>query len=91
MARNAKMERCKVFILAGGEGTRLRPLTLTRPKSMIPLGPKPVIEHLINQLSKLGFTDLVITVNYLKEQVMHYIGDGSRFGVKVNYEKFLLD
>lgn len=85
MERNAKMERCKVFILAGGEGTRLRPLTLTRPKSMIPLGQKPVIENLITQISKSGFTSLVITLNYLKEQVMHYIGDGSRLGVKVDY------
>ncbi|UCH37750.1 MAG: nucleotidyltransferase family protein, partial [Candidatus Bathyarchaeota archaeon] len=79
------MELSKVFILAGGEGTRLRPLTLTRPKSMIPLGPKPVIEHLISQITQSGFSEFIITVGHQKEQVMHHLGDGSHFGVTVNY------
>lgn len=73
------------MILAGGEGTRLRPLTLTRPKPMLPLGSRPVIDYLVSHLSKTGFDEIFITLNYLKEQMMHYLGDGSRFGVKINY------
>ncbi len=83
--RVRRTNTCKVVILAGGEGVRLRPLTFTRPKSLIPLGRKPVIEHLITQLSRSGFTDFVLTVNYLKEQIMYYIGSGSRFNIKVEY------
>ena len=79
------MSTCKVVILAGGEGTRLRPLTLTRPKSMIPLGTKPIIEHLTTQLVKCRFHDLVITLNYHKEQLIHFIGDGSKLGVQAEY------
>lgn len=79
------LELSKVFILAGGKGTRLHPLTLTRHKSMIPLGSKPVIEHLITQISQSGFTEFIITVGHQKEQVMHHINDGSGFGITVDY------
>jgi mannose-1-phosphate guanylyltransferase/phosphomannomutase len=75
----------KVVILAGGEGTRLRPLTLTTPKSMLPVGSKPAIDHLVRHVAASGFNDLIITVNYLKEQIMHYLSDGSKFGVKICY------
>jgi len=75
----------KAVVLAGGEGTRLRPLTLTRPKSMLPLGPAPVIEHLIKQLVKCGFEEIILTVGYLSDQVRSYLGDGSKLGVKIHY------
>lgn len=79
------MTACKVVILAGGEGVRFQPLTLTRPKAMIPLGTKPVIEHLTSQIVKCRFRNLIITLNYQKEQLMHFIGDGSKLGVQVEY------
>ena len=75
----------KAVVLAGGEGTRLRPLTLTRPKPMLPLGPAPVIEHLIKQLAKCGFDEVILTLGYLSEQVRSYLGDGSKLGVKIHY------
>ena len=75
----------KAVVLAGGEGTRLRPLTLTRPKSMLPLGPAPVIEHLIKHLAKCGFGEVILTVGYLSDQVRSYLGDGSKLGVKIHY------
>lgn len=75
----------KAVVLAGGEGTRLRPLTLTRPKSMLPLGPAPVIEHLIKHLSKCGFSEVILTLGYLNEQVRRYLGDGSKLGVNIHY------
>ena len=75
----------KAVILAGGEGTRLRPLTFTRPKPMLPLGPNPIIHYVLSHLSRNGFKDLIIIPGYLKDQIMGYVGDGSNFGVRVTY------
>ena len=57
----------KAVILAGGYGTRLRPLTLTRPKSMLPLAGKPILQHIIEFLVKYGFDEIFITTNYMRE------------------------
>lgn len=84
MNTGGKMSK-KVVILCGGKGTRLRPYTYTIPKPMLPLGRKPILEYVINHLKSHGFTDLLLTVGYLKERIMEYFGDGSRFGVKLTY------
>ncbi len=84
-SRKRQRDSCTVVILAGGEGTRLRPLTLTRPKAMMPLGSKPVIDYIIRETAKSGFTDFIVTVNYEKEQVMRYLGRGTKLGVKIDY------
>ncbi|PWT76778.1 MAG: hypothetical protein C5B60_03700 [Chloroflexi bacterium] len=75
----------KAVILAGGEGTRLRPLTFTRPKPMLPLGPNPIIYYVLSYLRKHGFDQVIIIPGYLKDQVMGYVGDGSNFGIHVTY------
>ena len=75
----------KVAILCGGKGTRLRPYTYSVPKPMLPLGKKPILEFVINNLKHHGFKDLIITLGYRKEQIMDYFGDGSKFGVKMKY------
>ena len=75
----------KTVVLAGGEGTRLRPLTFTRPKPMLPLGPNPIIHYVLSHLSRNGFKDLIIIPGYLKDQIMGYVGDGSHFGVRITY------
>ncbi|WXG47677.1 MAG: NDP-sugar synthase [Candidatus Atabeyarchaeum deiterrae] len=75
------------MILAGGFGTRLRPLTYSRPKSILPVGPKPVLQYLIESLSKQGFDEIVITANYLREQIENYFGNGSKFGVSLRYPR----
>lgn len=75
----------KVVILAGGKGMRLRPLTKNTQKAMLPVGSKPAIEHLVTGISKQGFNDIIITVNYLKEQIINHLSDGARLGVKINY------
>lgn len=75
----------KAIICCGGMGTRLRPLTYTTPKPMLPLGNKPILEYVIRHLKRHGFTDLYLTVGYLKEQIMDYFGNGSKFGVKIQY------
>lgn len=75
----------KAIIMAGGEGTRLRPLTSNRPKPMIPIINKPVIEHAVNLLRKQGITDIVISLFYRPENVQNYFGDGSEWDVSITY------
>jgi len=75
----------KAVILAGGLGTRLRPLTDKKPKPMLPLGKKPLLEHLIKWIKKNGVKDIVLCVSYLHETIEKYFEDGSKFGVKIEY------
>ena len=66
----------KAVILAGGEGSRLRPLTLGRPKPMTPLFGKPVLGHILDLLRRHGITDIAVTLRYLPAVVTDYFGDG---------------
>jgi NDP-sugar pyrophosphorylase family protein len=75
----------KAMILAGGMGTRLRPLTFSIPKPLLPVGEKPILQKLIEQLRDAGITDLVLATGYQAELVRAFVGDGSKFGVSVNY------
>jgi len=75
----------KAVILAGGLGTRLRPLTNKIPKPMLPLGKKPLLEHLIKWIKKNGVKDIVLCVSYLHETIEKYFGDGSKFGMNIEY------
>jgi mannose-1-phosphate guanylyltransferase/phosphomannomutase len=75
----------KAIIMAGGEGTRLRPLTCTRPKPMVYLANKPVMTHGIELLKKHGITQIGVTVQYLSSQIINYYGDGSEYGVNLRY------
>ena len=71
--------------MAGGEGTRLRPLTSNVPKPMLPLANVPMMEHIVDLLRRHGITDIVVTVAYLANAVRTYFGDGSEFGVRMVY------
>lgn len=75
----------KAVIMAGGEGTRLRPLTSNAPKPMLPLVNRPMMEHIVNLLRRHGFDDIVVTVAFLANAIRNYFGDGSEFGVKMVY------
>ena len=75
----------KAVILAGGEGTRLRPLTSNQPKPMMPLVNRPLMEHVVTLLARHGFDDVVVTVAYLANQIRDYFGDGSDFGLRMRY------
>jgi mannose-1-phosphate guanylyltransferase/phosphomannomutase len=75
----------KAVILAGGEGTRLRPLTSNQPKPMMPLVNRPMMEYVVTLLAKHGFDDVVVTVAYLANQIRDYFGDGSDFGIRMRY------
>lgn len=75
----------KAVIMAGGKGTRIQSVAADIPKPMIRIQDKPVLEHEILCLKNQGFTDLIITVSHLGSIIMDYFGDGSRFGVKIEY------
>lgn len=75
----------KAIILTAGEGTRMRPLTTTRPKTMLITGGKPLIQYNIESLRDAGIKDITLVVGYKKEVIEEYFGDGSKFGVNINY------
>ncbi|PGZ98811.1 nucleotidyltransferase [Bacillus pseudomycoides] len=75
----------KGVILAGGKGTRLRPLTCNLPKPMLPLLQKPVMEYSIELLKQHGIREIAITVQYMSSVIQNYFGDGSKWGVKLYY------
>ncbi|HVJ96874.1 MAG TPA: sugar phosphate nucleotidyltransferase [Acidimicrobiia bacterium] len=75
----------KAVILAGGEGTRLRPLTSNQPKPMMPIANAPMMEHIVKLLANNGFDDIVVTVAFLANHIRNYFGDGSEFGVRMRY------
>lgn len=77
--------RKQVAILAGGLGTRLRPLTEKFPKPMVPVAGEPFLHWQILDLKEQGYTDIVLLVSYLGEQIQKYFGDGSKWGVAISY------
>lgn len=75
----------QAVIMAGGYGTRLRPLTNELPKPMVPIINKPIIVYIIELLKSHGITDIILTLGYKPEVIMDYLGDGKEFGVKLTY------
>src|SRR5688500_2822853 len=71
--------------MAGGEGTRLRPLTSNAPQPMLHLATRPMMEHIVQLLQKHGFDDIVVTVAFMANNIRSYFGDGSDFGVRIVY------
>ena len=77
----------KAMILAAGKGTRLRPLTEHTPKPLLLVGGKPLIIHHLTRLASAGFSEIVINVAYLGKQIIEALGDGSKWGVKLEYSQ----
>ena len=75
----------KAVIMAGGEGTRLRPLTSNVPKPMMPLANRPMMEHIIDLLKRHGFDEVVVTVAFMANHIRNWFGDGSDFGIRMVY------
>ena len=71
--------------MAGGEGTRLRPLTYNQPKPMIPMANRALMEHAVALLKRHGFTDVVVTVGFQANAIQNYFGSGAEFGVRMVY------
>ena len=77
----------KALILAGGEGSRLRPWTFSVPKPLLPIGEKPILEIIINRLKEFGFKEFILSVGYRGELIVSYFQDGQKLGVKIDYIK----
>jgi mannose-1-phosphate guanylyltransferase/phosphomannomutase len=75
----------KAVVMAGGEGTRLRPLTSNQPKPMVPIAGKPCMEHIVELLRLHGFEDVIVTVAFLPQAIRSYFGDGENLGVNMEY------
>ncbi len=78
-------KRMKTVILAAGEGVRLLPITATRPKHMIKIGGKPILEHCLDALKKVGVTEVSIVIHYMGKTIQDYFGDGAKFGLRLSY------
>ena len=74
-----------VVLMAGGMGVRMRPFTTKTPKPMLKVGGKPILESIIETFKRQGFSNFIISVNYLAEQVMDHFGDGNTLGVSIRY------
>src|SRR5436189_181883 len=75
----------RAVVMAGGEGTRLRPLTSNQPKPMVPIVGKPCMEHILELLRQHGFEDVVVTLAFLPQAIRTYFGDGEALGLRIEY------
>ncbi len=73
------------IILAGGLGTRLRPLTDETPKPLLPIKGKPIVQHTIEQLKKHGVKNIILSIGYKADKIKEYFGDGSKLGLNISY------
>ena len=79
------MTKMKALILAAGEGKRMRPLTYERPKVMLPIAGKPIIEHLLEEVKEVGIDDFIFVVGYHDETIRDYFGNGERWDINLEY------
>jgi MurNAc alpha-1-phosphate uridylyltransferase len=77
----------QIAILAGGLATRLRPISTTKPKSMVTIQGRPFLEYQLEFLKNNGIKDILLCVGHLNEQIESYFGDGGQFGVSIRYSK----
>ena len=75
----------RAVILAGGEGTRLRPYTVVLPKPLMPIGDYPILEVIVRQLENYSFSHITMAVNHQADLIQAYFGDGSKWGIKIDY------
>ena len=75
----------QAVILAAGEGQRLRPFTVTKPKAMLSIAGKPILQYVVESLAQNGIRDIIIVVGYRREQIFDYLGAGEQFGVDITY------
>ena len=77
----------KAVILAAGEGTRLKPITINRPKPLIKINGKTILEHSISTLKNSGINEIIIITNYKEKDIKEYFKNGKKYGVKIQYKK----
>ena len=81
----AREDGVKAVVMAGGEGTRLRPLTSNQPKPMVPIVGKPCMEHILELLGRHGFDDVIVTLAFMPQAIRSYFGDGESLGLSIEY------
>ena len=80
-----KIKTNKVILMVGGLGTRLRPLTQDIPKPMLKVGDKPILQTIVEKFAEYGYVNIVMCVNYKSQIIQDYFGDGSKFGINIEY------
>ena len=75
----------QAIILAAGEGQRLRPFTVNKPKVMLSIASKPILSYVIESLAQNGIRNIILIVGYKREQIFDYIGSGEKYGVDITY------
>ena len=75
----------RVVIMAGGRGTRLRPYTTVLPKPLMPVGDRPILEHVLESLASAGFERVTVSVGHLAELIQAFFGSGARWGLQIDY------
>ena len=75
----------QAVVLAAGKGERLYPLTSSRPKVMLPIGNKPILQYVVEALKANDIEEIIIVVGYFREQIQDYFGSGERFGLRIRY------
>src|SRR4030067_1516477 len=75
----------QAVILAAGEGQRLRPFTVTKPKAMLTIAGKPILQHVVEALAQNGIRQIIIVAGYHREQIFDYMGTGKQFGTDILY------
>lgn len=78
-------QSARAVVLAGGKGTRLRPYTTILPKPLMPVGDRPILEHVLTGLAEAGFRRVTISVGHLAELIQAFFGDGSKWGLSIDY------
>src|SRR5579864_4394423 len=81
------LRQMKAMILVGGLGARLRPLTFSIPKPLLPVGEKPILQLIIEQLREAGISELILATGYQSELIQAFCGDGAKLGVRIRYVK----
>jgi NDP-sugar pyrophosphorylase family protein len=87
MKNSMESNKMRVVILAGGKGTRLLPYTTVLPKPLMPVGDRPILEILVRQLRRHGFSRFTLAVGYLAELIEAYFSDGNKYGVTMGYSR----
>ena len=75
----------KAMIFAAGLGTRLKPLTDSMPKALVPVAGKPLLEHVINKLKKSGFDEILINIHHFPDQIIDFVKDNKSFGIRIEF------
>ena len=79
----------RAVILAGGKGTRLKPYTISLPKPLVPIGETPILEIIIKQLTRYGFSHITITLNHFADIIKAYFGNGEKYGIIYTMETLI--